>query len=144
MGPDGVQQSLIADDQRLYEDETVNRMEEAMTLFESVANSRWFTKTSIILFLNKIDLFKAKLTVSPLSNTFPEYTGGANYEAACSFLLDKFVSLNKNPSKSIYAVSRLDSEVICRSSLQHYTDATDTRALAFVISAINDVIIQGE
>lgn len=27
---------------------------------------------------------------------------------------------------------------------QHYTDATDTRALAFVISAINDVIIQGE
>jgi hypothetical protein len=27
---------------------------------------------------------------------------------------------------------------------QHYTDATDTRALAFVISAINDVIIQGQ
>lgn len=26
---------------------------------------------------------------------------------------------------------------------QHYTDATDTRALGFVISAINDVIIQG-
>ena len=26
---------------------------------------------------------------------------------------------------------------------QHYTDATDTRALSFVISAINDVIIQG-
>lgn len=32
--------SLLEDDQRLYEDETVNRMEEAMTLFESVANSR--------------------------------------------------------------------------------------------------------
>jgi hypothetical protein len=28
------------DDQKLYEDETVNRMQEAMTLFESVANSR--------------------------------------------------------------------------------------------------------
>lgn len=114
-------------DQKLYEDETVNRMQEAMTLFESVANSRWFIKTSIILFLNKIDLFRAKLPNSPLSNTFPEYKGGANYDAACSFLLEKFVSLNKNPSKSIYA---------------HYTDATDTRALAFVISAINDVIIQ--
>ncbi|OCF36875.1 guanine nucleotide-binding protein subunit alpha [Kwoniella heveanensis CBS 569] len=114
-------------DQKLYEDETVNRMQEAMTLFESVANSRWFTKTSIILFLNKIDLFRAKLPVSPLSNTFPEYRGGSNYDAACSFLLEKFVSLNKNPSKSIYA---------------HYTDATDTKALSFVISAINDVIIQ--
>ena len=30
----------FADDQNLYEDETVNRMQEAMTLFESVANSR--------------------------------------------------------------------------------------------------------
>lgn len=28
------------DDQKLYEDETVNRMQEAMTLFESVVNSR--------------------------------------------------------------------------------------------------------
>ncbi|WVO16296.1 hypothetical protein L204_103971 [Cryptococcus depauperatus] len=110
-----------ADDQKLYEDETVNRMQEAMTLFDSVANSRWFTKTSIILFLNKIDLFREKLPLSPLSNAFPDYRGGANYDAACGFLLDKFVGLNKNPSKSIYA---------------HYTDATDTKALKFVISAI--------
>lgn len=94
------------DDQRLYEDETVNRMQEAMTLFESVANSRWFTKTSIILFLNKIDLFRAKLPNSPLSVTFPDYKGGPSYDAACAFLLEKFVGLNKNPSKSIYAVSR--------------------------------------
>jgi len=107
------------DDQKLYEDETVNRMQEAMTLFESVASSRlvlfllfslpadpfrWFTKTSIILFLNKIDLFRAKLPTSPLNLTFPEYKGGSNYEAACSFLLEKFVGLNRNPTKSIYAV----------------------------------------
>lgn len=92
-------------DQMLYEDETVNRMQEAMTLFESVANSRWFIKTSIILFLNKIDLFRAKLPHSPLANTFPDYKGGSNYDAACAFLLKKFVSLNQNPSKSIYAVS---------------------------------------
>ncbi|KAL1406997.1 guanine nucleotide-binding protein subunit alpha [Vanrija albida] len=113
-------------DQKLYEDETVNRMQEAMTLFESVANSRWFTKTSIILFLNKIDLFRAKLPTSPLNETFPEYKGGANYDAACAFLLEKFVGLNQNPSKSIYA---------------HYTDATDTRALAFVVSAIHDMLV---
>lgn len=115
-----------------------------MTLFESVANSRWFTKTSIILFLNKIDLFRAKLQSSPLSSTFPEYKGGANYDAACAFLLEKFVGLNKNPSKSIYAVCQLISFCTIKLMKQHYTDATDTRALAFVISAINDVIIQGE
>lgn len=96
-------------------------MQEAMTLFESVANSRWFTKTSIILFLNKIDIFREKLPVSPLSNTFPEFRGGNDYDMACAFLLEKFVGLNNSPSKSIYA---------------HYTDATDTKALKFVISAI--------
>jgi guanine nucleotide-binding protein G(i) subunit alpha len=36
-------------------------MAESLVLFESVINSRWFLRTSIILFLNKIDVFKAKL-----------------------------------------------------------------------------------
>lgn len=41
-------------DQLLYEDQNVNRMQEALTLFDSICNSRWFVRTSIILFLNKI------------------------------------------------------------------------------------------
>lgn len=62
-------------DQLLFEDETVNRMQEALTLFDSICNSRWFIKTSIILFLNKIDRFKEKLPVSPMKNYFPDYQG---------------------------------------------------------------------
>ncbi|QQK47255.1 Fungal G-protein, alpha subunit [Penicillium digitatum] len=62
-------------DQLLFEDETVNRMQEALTLFDSICNSRWFVKTSIILFLNKIDRFKEKLPVSPMKNYFPDYEG---------------------------------------------------------------------
>lgn len=42
-------------DQSLYEDESINRMQESLALFDSICNSRWFVKTSIILFLNKID-----------------------------------------------------------------------------------------
>ena len=38
-----------------------NRMDESLILFESVINSRWFLWTPIILFLNKIDVFKVKL-----------------------------------------------------------------------------------
>ena len=30
-------------------------------LFESIVNSRWFLRTSIILFMNKVDLFKLKI-----------------------------------------------------------------------------------
>ena len=36
-------------------------MVESLMLFDSVVNSRWFIRTSIILFLNKYDLFVLKL-----------------------------------------------------------------------------------
>ena len=62
-------------DQCLVEDETVNRLEEALTLFDSICNSKWFVKTSVILFLNKKDLFQSKLAKSPIINSFPDYTG---------------------------------------------------------------------
>jgi len=120
--------SLSEYDQMLYEDESVNRMQEALTLFDSICNSRWFVKTSIILFLNKIDLFAEKLPRSPLGDYFPDFQGGDNYDAACEYLLHRFVSLNQSAAtKQIYA---------------HYTCATDTQQIKFVLSAIQDILLQ--
>ena len=50
-------------------------MEESLKLFESIINNRWFIETSVILFLNKKDLFEEKITNSPLTICFPDYTG---------------------------------------------------------------------
>ena len=48
-----------------------------------------------------------------MSHYFPDYRGDDNdYDAACGFLLDKFVSLNQNLDKSIYAVSRVHFAVL--------------------------------
>ncbi|KIM35217.1 hypothetical protein M413DRAFT_449861 [Hebeloma cylindrosporum] len=108
----------------VVEDESVNRMQEALTLFDSICNSRWFVKTSIILFLNKIDLFAEKLPRSPLEDYSPDYQGGSNHDAACDYLLHRFVSLNQRAAtKQIYA---------------HYTCATDTQQ----IIAIRDILLQ--
>ena len=52
-----------------------NRMQESLKLFDSICNNKWFTDTSIILFLNKKDLFEEKIKKSPLTICFPEYTG---------------------------------------------------------------------
>ncbi|EGX50545.1 guanine nucleotide-binding protein subunit alpha [Orbilia oligospora] len=114
-------------DQLLFEDETVNRMQEALTLFDSICNSRWFIKTSIILFLNKIDRFREKLPVSPMKNYFPDFEGGDDYAAACDYILNRFVSLNQSETKQIYT---------------HFTCATDTTQIKFVMAAVNDIIIQ--
>ncbi|KXS08923.1 guanine nucleotide binding protein, alpha subunit, partial [Gonapodya prolifera JEL478] len=114
-------------DQVLVEDETVNRVQEALTLFDSICNSRWFVKTSIILFLNKIDLFKVKLPKSPLNKYFTDYQGGDDYDQACEYLLNRFVSLNQSDQKQVYT---------------HFTCATDTTQIKFVMAAVNDIIIQ--
>lgn len=109
-------------DQLLFEDETINRMQEALTLFDSTCNSTWFIKTSIILFFNKIDRFKEKLPVSPIQNYFPDYEGGPDYAAACDYILNRFVSLNQAETKQIYT---------------HFTCATDTTQIKFVMGAVN-------
>ena len=124
-------------DQLLLEDETVNRMQEALTLFDSICNSRWFVKTSIILFLNKIDRFREKLPVSPMRNYFPDYEGrfrskvlysclgGDDYNAACDYILNRFVSLNQSEVKQVYSYfqSRLIADIyafyLC---YRHYAD----------------------
>lgn len=50
-------------------------MRESLTLFASISNSIWFKNTSIILLLNKIDLFAEKLERVPLSVCFNDYNG---------------------------------------------------------------------
>lgn len=47
-------------------------------LFDSICNNKFFIDTSIILFLNKKDLFGEKIKKSPLTICFPEYTGGCH------------------------------------------------------------------
>ena len=68
---------------------------EALILFDSIANSRWFTRTAIILFLNKVDLFREKMSRSPLGNHFPDYTGGNDVNRAAKYLLWRFNQLNR-------------------------------------------------
>jgi hypothetical protein len=52
-------------------------------------------RTSIILFLNKVDLFKQKLARSPLSNYFPDYSGGNDVNRAAKYLLWRFNQVNR-------------------------------------------------
>lgn len=70
-------------------------MMESLVLFDSVVNSRWFMRTSIILFLNKVDLFKQKLAKSPLSTYFPDYSGGNDVNRAAKYLLFRFDQVNR-------------------------------------------------
>ncbi|CRG89690.1 Guanine nucleotide-binding protein alpha-3 subunit [Talaromyces islandicus] len=113
-------------DQVLLEESNQNRMMESLVLFDSVVNSRWFMRTSIILFLNKVDLFRQKLGRSPLSNYFPDYSGGNDVNRAAKYLLWRFNQVNR-AHLNLYP---------------HLTQATDTTNIRLVFAAVKETILQ--
>jgi len=119
--------ALSAYDQVLFEDETTNRMVEALTLFEEICNSRWFKKTSIILFLNKNDLFAEKIQKVSLNECFPDFEWENTYEAGCEFIRQKFESMKRDESKQVYT---------------HITNATDTNNMRYVFNSVKDIVIR--
>ncbi|KAL1871607.1 hypothetical protein VTK73DRAFT_1956 [Phialemonium thermophilum] len=112
-------------DQVLLEESSQNRMMESLLLFDSVVNSRWFMRTSIILFLNKVDIFKQKLSRSPLGNYFPDYTGGNDVNKAAKYLLWRFNQVNR-AHLNLYP---------------HLTQATDTSNIRLVFAAVKETIL---
>jgi len=117
---------IAAYDKVLFEDEKVNRLVEALNLFENICNSRWFRETSIILFLNKSDIFKEKIKEVPLTTLFPDYTGGSVYEAATSYLEQEFVKRNY-----------FKKQVYC-----HVTCATNTENVSLVFNGVKDIVVR--
>ncbi|KAL7747340.1 NEDD8 activating enzyme [Sorochytrium milnesiophthora] len=127
-------------DQMLPEDTSVNRLFDAMGVFEQVANNAMLSKTPIILFLNKIDLLAEKLKVSPLEKLFPDYqppqieagtspskAKTAAAEHACRFLARKFALLNRVKDKKVY---------------MYNTSATDTNQIRLILSTLNRIILK--
>lgn len=78
----------------VFENRYTDCMKESLLLFQSISRCLWFKKTCIILLFTKIDkLSHSKLKTSPLENTFPDYTGGCDIEAAKAYIIEKFVAL---------------------------------------------------
>ncbi|KAK0471188.1 heterotrimeric G protein alpha subunit 4 [Armillaria novae-zelandiae] len=67
--------SLSGYDQCLFEDKDANQMYDALVIWEAICRSPWFERTSIILFLNKDDLFEQKLPHSDIEKYFPDFDG---------------------------------------------------------------------
>jgi len=118
-------------DQVLYEDESTNRMDEALQLFDQICNHSSFKKTSMILFLNKRDLFEAKLKKKDMTcweNSPEVQAAGTDYQKCIDLLTDRFTSKNK--------------EQVIRQVYVHATCATDTDNIKFVMDSVFDIILK--
>jgi len=113
-------------DMKLPEDEKTNGLMESLELFEEICNSKWFVKTSIIVFLNKSDLFKEKIKRVNLNTLFKDYSGANEYDNGIAFLTKKFLGCNRNQQKKIFS---------------HVTQATSTEVIRVVFDATKDIIL---
>lgn len=125
-------------DQKLYEDTSTNRMMEALELFKEVVNNQYFLESSMIIFLNKLDLFIPKLQRIDIKETFEplyleKYPDGqafngdpGNHEHGFLYFKDLFLSQCRVPNKTIYC---------------HATCATDTENVKVVFEASKETIL---
>ncbi|WKX95975.1 hypothetical protein Q1695_012436 [Nippostrongylus brasiliensis] len=108
-----------------------NRLKYSMHLFKRVANNRCFgKKTAMVLFLNKIDVFKRKLKTLSLEFCFKDYKGGQVFEESAQYVQDRFqrlVSSEIQHEKPLYV---------------HFTNATDTRNIDRVFESCIDVVFK--
>lgn len=121
-------------DQNLFEDSQTNRMVEAIDLFGEICNNRYFTNSSMILFLNKRDLYLEKIKNvhigdQPSFSDFDTPFGHEDYyNMGIKYFTSKFKNVNENLERQIY---------------HHATCATDSQNVEVVFNSCKEIILRG-
>ena len=89
-------------------------------------------KSTVILFLNKKDLFAEKIKKVPIESVgkFSDYTGGADFDAGCKYFEQKFVEKHQE---------KCGTDALL---YKHITCATDTKNVATVMDAAKRTILE--
>lgn len=92
-------------------------------------------------------VFKQKIATSDIVSFFPDYSGKpGDVQAGCEYFSHRFQALNQNPQKQVYVhltcatgepkVHSVHPRLLTRAF------CADTTQIKFVLSAVNDIIIQ--
>ena len=117
-------------DQVLSEARRCNRMVEAIELFHSIYNNKAFVHSSIILFLNKKDLFAEKIKTSNIRDQkeFSDYSGcNNNFDDGVHYFIEKFKTGSNRKEIS--------------DNFIHVTNATDAANMEFVFHSTKSIVM---
>jgi len=114
-------------DSMLEEDGSTNRLQESLELFSTVTSSTYFADKGWILFLNKRDLFEAKIKVKPLTKYFSNLDpkSGSDYAKCSQYLFEMYRQAFKGQHLQ-----------------HHFTCALDTDQCAQVFNAVREYLLQ--
>ncbi|XP_059058839.1 guanine nucleotide-binding protein G(f) subunit alpha [Achroia grisella] len=138
-------------DQTLREDETQNRLKEALVLFEDVWLSRFLLRAGLIVFLNKQDLLQNKISQGrSIGDYFPDYqqysAQGDEYNRTKLFIRSMFADITKKKRERKPMAASTESFVIQevnrpRECYFHFTTATDTDNVRTVFKDVHQMIL---
>ncbi|KAF4563440.1 hypothetical protein EYR40_006830 [Pleurotus pulmonarius] len=119
-------------DQVLQEDPSVNRLEDSILLWKAIVSNPLLKHTSMILFLNKCDIMKAKLASGiQFSKYVISYADRPNnFETASNYLRKKFSGIHKQCSPK------------SRSYYCHFTSVIDTSSTLHILQNVQDVLLR--
>ncbi|GJE86413.1 G-alpha-domain-containing protein [Phanerochaete sordida] len=119
-------------DQVLEEDPLVNRLEDSVLLWKSIVSNPLLARTSLVLFLNKIDILQHKLSLGiQLGHYIVSYGNRPNdYQNTSTYLRRKFSQIHKEHSP------------VPRPFYCHFTAVTDTKTTAHILGDVQDTIVR--
>uniref|UniRef100_A0A3Q4I2G5 Guanine nucleotide-binding protein G(o) subunit alpha-like n=1 Tax=Neolamprologus brichardi TaxID=32507 RepID=A0A3Q4I2G5_NEOBR len=123
--------ALNSYDMTLLEDPSVNRLQESLELFSSICIHTVFQQTTMILFMNKTDLFREKILKSGrhLRLYHSSYKGAdGDVDAAAHNITAMFSACNSNPDRPVY---------------HHFTTAIDATSVRVAFHVVVDQIMRG-
>jgi len=120
-------------DQMLFEDDTCNRLVESLKLFNYICNLDWFTNTSVILFLNKDDIFQEKIMSVSLSECHEKFK-----EFPECKIPDKDVEAGRQWMKEEFLKQVEEDKTV----FVHFTTVTDSGNIFNVFNAVKDTVLK--
>lgn len=126
---------ISAFNQVLSEDTSVNRIADSLLLFKSICSNKLLRKVSIVLFLNKVDILKAKLESGIRFNEFITSYGDRpnTLEGVCQYFKVKFAAVFKEYTR----IERAERELYT-----HFTAVNDPEATKGIIQNVRNTILR--
>jgi hypothetical protein len=108
-------------------DNPINRMIDSLTLFGEICSNKLLLKAQKIVFLNKFDLFKKKVKISPVQKYFQDAPKSVKAIDLATYFQQKFRKMANNDSLPVYP-----------------TSCTDTNAMSIIVNeTINSILKKG-
>mmetsp|Transcript_11844 Transcript_11844/g.15483 ORF Transcript_11844/g.15483 Transcript_11844/m.15483 type:complete len:364 (+) Transcript_11844:88-1179(+) len=106
-----------------------NRLAESLQLFREICENEYLQNCSIILYLNKIDLFQERVLQSSISCSpeFADFQGKNDAKLGVKYFTYLFLRCNRNKDRTIYG---------------HLTCALDTDAMSKILQACIQQILE--